>query len=144
MSDKQSTQKKNRFLLPIGLAVIAASVLTVVAAYQLGYIGQTEPLKEVGRDYSLNPFSMIDAVKACHLEAKKELGPKLQFAVLNSHSSRFDENLSTYVIVMDAQVGTGAELQHTQVSCHVSPHRYMVDYFKAHGIKEKKFAFDFF
>ncbi len=137
----------NKAVLPIFAAfflILITCAFTVFFAYQFGHMKPAKSLSQTNRDYHLNQFNVNDAISACREEAASKFGSQLQDAVVNDHSTRFDQDRAIYLVVLDALIGSRDKQIKNLIYCHVNPNHYTVDYFKAHGDKYRDFSFGFF
>lgn len=83
-----------------------------------------------GRDFSVSPFGLMDAYDACVMEAKSSLNGGMIRNEMLPLSTRYNEVNNTYLVVIDADVGTIQEWTTVTIYCDIDPDHKQVSYYK--------------
>ena len=83
-----------------------------------------------GRDFESTPFGLMDAYDACTMEAKSKLGDSMLRANILPLSTRYDTDNNTYLIVIDADIGTIQSWSDATIYCDIDPEEQKLSYYK--------------
>lgn len=82
------------------------------------------------RDFRYQPFDMIDAYNVCELEAKAKLGDSLLRSHMLPLSTHYDEISGTYLMVLNADVGSISLWSEATIYCSIDPAAEEISYYK--------------
>lgn len=85
-----------------------------------------------GRNFTLQPFTLMDANDLCELETREKLGESLLRYHMNPLSTRYEERKDRYFVVLNADIGTVTQWEEALIYCDVNPSAHKVAYYKEH------------
>lgn len=80
--------------------------------------------------YSKTPYSEHYAIIACEDEVENKFSEKLVHKHVVDLSTRYDDYVEYFVVVVYAHLGTREDYSEVKVYCHVDPKKYTLSYFK--------------
>jgi len=83
-----------------------------------------------GRNFKLQPFTLMDANDVCELKSKEQLGASLLRYTMNPLSTRYQEDKNSYFVVLDADIGTIDLWEEIMIFCDVDPRSHEVSHYK--------------
>ncbi len=132
---QQSKSKTLTVMFFIAGIVITSSLLTIHFANSSDNL--SFELFGTPRDFSKIPFDSLDATRGCEQEARDKFTGEYLRSTVDWHSTRFQENRDTFIVVLNADIGTLENFEEAKVYCYVNPRTYMVSYFKAYDGNDK-------
>lgn len=118
----------------ISIVLLLAVAVTAKVIEEFSY----RSVAEVGRDYSLNPMNEFDATMACKDEAMRRRGELLLRAYVDEISTRFDENIGAYIVVLKADIGVNDNFEENSIICYLYPSTQRLTNYDEVPIREKK------
>lgn len=136
-----SSKPKNRLVreilsnTPLWIILKALGFLIVAVAIYISLdmkltSGDTHKLLFEGRNFTLQPFSLMDAHNVCELESKEKLGESLLRYTMNPLSTRYQEKKKNYFVVLNADIGTIDLWEEIMIFCVVDPNSQSVSNIK--------------
>ncbi|NIB44176.1 hypothetical protein HBA55_31545 [Pseudomaricurvus alkylphenolicus] len=119
------------------VAIITSCLLTVYVVNSRAEAAEINGQANNGRDYNQIPFDTYDATNVCREEATDQLGASLVRILPDWHSTRFEADRQTYLVVLKADVGTLQNFEDAYVYCYIDPSDYAIKYFNAYDSKQK-------
>lgn len=110
------------------IVLLSLTGLLLRSDRQLSFDGAEEVFK--GRDFSLTPFSLMDAYDACVLEAQAKYGANMLRNHMLPLSTRYDEKTHEYLVVLNADIGSQDDWNEATIYCSIDPVKEQISYYK--------------
>lgn len=119
-------------LTALGFLVVAVASYIALNMNPTG--ADTPVLLFEGRNFTLQPFDLMDAHDVCELESKEKLGESLLRYTMNPLSTRYQEKKKNYFVVLNADIGRIDLWEEVMIFCDVDP--------KSHSVSHLKVVYD--
>ncbi len=123
---------RKKLVLSVSVSLFAIGSLSLVAYFLADrYVGISgADIVFLERNFENTPFSLMDAHDACRYEAESKLGGSLLRSEMLPLSTRFNTKKGTYLVVLDADVGTIDTWSGVTIYCDIDPTKQKISYYK--------------
>jgi len=116
-------------LLLVVCVLLVSVILTDSSGSQMAGSADSKALF-AGRDFTFEPFTLMDANALCERQARAKRGASLLRYTMNPLSTRYEADKNRYIIVLDADIGTVEAWSEIALFCDIDPVAQQVSYYK--------------